>query len=87
MELDGLEDRRRLCMISKTREIGLGVRFLGWSASGHSGCVELWHLLQPFCLTFYTESYITHQKRFSGVFFVILGTYLGVTPKFWRPKS
>ena len=44
-------------MISKTSEIGLGVRFLGWSASGHSGWVELWHLLQPFCLTFFLHLY------------------------------
>ena len=45
--------RRRLCMISKIREIGLGACFLGWLASRHSGCVELWIFLQLFHLTFF----------------------------------
>ena len=40
-------------MISKTREIGLGAYFLGWSASKHSGWVELWNFFTAFLLTFF----------------------------------
>ena len=37
-------------MISKTREIGLGACFLGWSASRHSGWVELRNFFTAFPL-------------------------------------
>ena len=45
--------RSRFCMISKARKIGIGVCFLGWSASRHSGLVELWSLFTAFLLNIF----------------------------------
>ena len=40
-------------MISETREIGIGVCFLGWVASRHSGGVKLWSFFTTFSLKFF----------------------------------